>query len=104
MDTNIKLTVTPLPPRHKTITRFNRERLFWPITFKWRFRLQIFGIDTDIDVVKHHGSTDPLILVAVLMHHGVTKEEVRLAFPSSNAPFFSPQSSTGQLLKAEFEL
>lgn len=37
----------------------------------------MYGIDTDIDVVKHHGSTDPLILVSVLMHHGFPKEEVR---------------------------
>lgn len=38
--------------------------------------LQVCGIVTDIDVIKHHGSTDPLILVSVLMHHGVPKEEV----------------------------
>jgi len=32
---------------------------------------QVFDVDTNIDVIKHHGSTDPLILVAVLGHHGV---------------------------------
>ena len=36
---------------------------------------KVFGLDTDIEVVKHHGSTDPLIVLAVLEHHGVAKEE-----------------------------
>lgn len=38
---------------------------------------EVFKLDTTIDVVPHHGSTDPLILVRVLQHHGVPKEEVR---------------------------
>lgn len=37
---------------------------------------KMFGIDTTIDVVKHHGSTDPLILLAVLEHHGISKDKV----------------------------
>lgn len=36
---------------------------------------EIFGIDTTIDVVKHHGSTDPLIILAVLEYHGIPKEK-----------------------------
>lgn len=28
-----------------------------------RWRVQVFGVDTNIDVIKHHGSTDPLILI-----------------------------------------
>ena len=34
----------------------------------------VFGIETTIDVVPHHGSTDPLILVKVLEFHGVDKQ------------------------------
>ena len=37
---------------------------------------QVFGVDTNIDVIKHHGSTDPLILVSVLAHHGVPHDQV----------------------------
>lgn len=37
----------------------------------------VFGITTNIDVVAHHGSTDPLILLAILEYHGVDKMEVR---------------------------
>ena len=40
---------------------------------------QVYDLDTNIDVIKHHGSTDPLILVGILMHHGIAKEEVRAA-------------------------
>jgi hypothetical protein len=39
---------------------------------------QVFGLDTHIDVIKHHGSTDPLIVIKVLEHHGISKEEVRV--------------------------
>jgi len=34
----------------------------------------VFNLDTDIDVVQHHGSTDPLILVKVLVHHGISRQ------------------------------
>lgn len=37
---------------------------------------KVFDVDTNIDVIKHHGSTDPLILVSVLEHHGVSHDEV----------------------------
>ena len=33
--------------------------------------------ELSVDVIKHHGMTDPLILLAVLEHHGVSKEKVR---------------------------
>lgn len=36
----------------------------------------VFDIDTDIDIIQHHGSTDTLILVAVLERHGIPKETV----------------------------
>jgi hypothetical protein len=39
----------------------------------------VFGLDTNIDVVEHHGSTDPLIVLKVLEHHGIPKEQVRLS-------------------------
>ncbi|GFR49030.1 hypothetical protein Agub_g11052, partial [Astrephomene gubernaculifera] len=35
----------------------------------------VFGLDTNIDVIQHHGSTDPLIIIKVLEHHGISKEE-----------------------------
>ncbi|GMH46004.1 hypothetical protein BSKO_13968 [Bryopsis sp. KO-2023] len=38
---------------------------------------EIFGIETTIDVVKHHGSTDPLIILAVLKHHGIPLEKAK---------------------------
>jgi phosphoglycolate phosphatase len=38
---------------------------------------EIFDIDTNIDVIKHHGSTDPLILVRILEYHGIAKAVVR---------------------------
>jgi len=46
-------------------------------------RLQVYDLDTNIDVIKHHGSTDPLILVGILMHHGIAKEEVPAPLPNS---------------------
>ena len=50
----------------------------------WRLPTpQVCGLDTDIDVIKHHGSTDPLILVGILMHHGIAKEEVDTQLGSS---------------------
>lgn len=36
---------------------------------------EVFQLDTSIDVVPHHGSTDPLILVKVLTHHGVSHSD-----------------------------
>jgi hypothetical protein len=44
--------------------------------FTYGFK-KVFGIDTHIDVVAHHGGTDPLIAVKVLEHHGVPREQVR---------------------------
>lgn len=37
---------------------------------------KVFGLDTHIDVISHHGGTDPLIAVKVMMHHGIPKEQV----------------------------
>jgi hypothetical protein len=44
---------------------------------------KVFNLDTNIDVVKHHGSTDPLIIIKVLEHHGIPKEEVIIQVFSS---------------------
>lgn len=41
---------------------------------------EVFGLDTNIDVVEHHGSTDPLIVLKVLEHHGIPKEQVQMGF------------------------
>jgi hypothetical protein len=38
----------------------------------------VFQLDTTIDVVEHHGSTDPLIILKVLEHHGIPQAEVGL--------------------------
>ncbi|KAK9829863.1 hypothetical protein WJX72_008333 [[Myrmecia] bisecta] len=35
---------------------------------------EVFNLDADIDAIKHHGSTDPLILLRILEHHGISKE------------------------------
>ncbi|KAL6765250.1 HAD-like domain-containing protein [Haematococcus lacustris] len=43
------------------------------------------GLDTHIDVVKHHGSTDPLICIAVMMYHGISKEEALAKLPEVKA-------------------
>ncbi|PSC72331.1 haloacid dehalogenase [Micractinium conductrix] len=42
---------------------------------------KVFDLDTHIDVVKHHGSTDALILLKVLTHHGVSQEEAAAKLP-----------------------
>lgn len=36
----------------------------------------MFGLDTHIDIIPHHGGTDPLIAIKVLEHCGVPKAEV----------------------------
>jgi hypothetical protein len=38
---------------------------------------QVFDLDTTIDAVEHHGSTDPLIILKVLEHHGIPRARVR---------------------------
>ena len=38
-------------------------------------------LDTNIDVIKHHGSTDQLVLADVLRHHGVDETRVWEAMP-----------------------
>jgi phosphoglycolate phosphatase-like HAD superfamily hydrolase len=43
---------------------------------------QVFDIDTTIDVVPHHGSTDPLILVKVLEFHGISEEKAMASLPA----------------------
>lgn len=35
---------------------------------------QVFGLETTIDVIDHHGSTDGLILVRVVEYHGIDKK------------------------------
>eukprot|EP00882_Tetradesmus_deserticola_P012779 GHRQ01013544.1.p1 GENE.GHRQ01013544.1~~GHRQ01013544.1.p1 ORF type:complete len:200 (+),score=91.15 GHRQ01013544.1:56-655(+) len=38
---------------------------------------EVFGLDTHIDIVPHHGGTDPLIVIKVLEHHGIPKAEAQ---------------------------
>eukprot|EP00775_Hariotina_reticulata_P008628 gene8628-8809_t len=38
---------------------------------------EVFGLDTHIDVVPHHGGTDPLIAIKVLEHCGIPKAEAQ---------------------------
>jgi len=42
---------------------------------------QVFDIETTIDVIPHHGSTDPLILVKVLEFHGISEEKAMASLP-----------------------
>lgn len=42
--------------------------------FSYGFK-KIFDIDTHIDVIEHHGGTDPLIIVKVLAHHSIPVQE-----------------------------
>lgn len=41
----------------------------------------VFGIDTHIDVIQHHGGTDPLIIKKVLQHAGADGAEVMERMP-----------------------
>jgi phosphoglycolate phosphatase len=61
-----------VPPStvHAHVAQLHKE------AFAHGFR-SVFGLETNIDVVKHHGSTDPLIVIKVLEFHGITKEQVR---------------------------
>jgi phosphoglycolate phosphatase len=48
--------------------------------------MEKFSIETHIDVVDHHGHTDPLVLVKVLTEaHGCNKEEVMSKLPELEA-------------------
>lgn len=42
----------------------------------------VFDIDTHIDIVPHHGSTDPLILIKVLEVSGVPSDKARAQLPA----------------------
>jgi hypothetical protein len=39
------------------------------------------GLDTTIDVIPHHGSTDPLIVIKVLEHHGINHDTIMQSLP-----------------------
>ncbi|GLC33412.1 hypothetical protein PLESTM_000068400 [Pleodorina starrii] len=45
----------------------------------------VFELDTHIDVISHHGSTDPLIIIKVLEHHGISKDEAMAKLPAVQA-------------------
>ncbi|GLI60029.1 hypothetical protein VaNZ11_002094, partial [Volvox africanus] len=49
--------------------------------FSYGFKA-VFGLDTHIDVIAHHGSTDPLIIIKVLEHHGISKAEAMAKLPA----------------------
>ena len=57
--------------KHTGCCRLHKEAF----AYAWR---KVFNLDTDIDILKHHGMTDPLILVSMLEHHGTSRQEVGL--------------------------
>jgi phosphoglycolate phosphatase-like HAD superfamily hydrolase len=61
-----------------TLIRANGEdaNKFHKDAFAHGFR-EVFGIETTIDVVQHHGSTDQLIVAAVMRYHGVAENIIR---------------------------
>eukprot|EP00204_Picochlorum_oklahomense_P003954 CAMPEP_0118802808 /NCGR_PEP_ID=MMETSP1161-20130426/12293_1 /TAXON_ID=249345 /ORGANISM="Picochlorum oklahomensis, Strain CCMP2329" /LENGTH=254 /DNA_ID=CAMNT_0006731159 /DNA_START=97 /DNA_END=861 /DNA_ORIENTATION=- len=46
---------------------------------------RVFSIDTTIDVIPHHGSTDPLILLKVLEYHGIDATHAMEKLPDMQA-------------------
>ncbi|KAG0608234.1 hypothetical protein M758_8G090100 [Ceratodon purpureus] len=36
--------------------------------------LQVFGVEGTIDAIKHHGSTDPMVILNTLEHYGIPQE------------------------------
>ena len=49
--------------------------------FAWGFK-KVFDLDTHIDVIKHHGSTDKLVAADVLKFHGKPEEEIWEKMPA----------------------
>ena len=47
---------------------------------------EVYGIDTHVDVIQHHGNTDPLILIRVLEYHGIAKSDVSVWCVKVNLP------------------
>lgn len=37
---------------------------------------EVYGLETNLDVIQHHGNTDPLILIRVAEFHGMAKSDV----------------------------
>ncbi len=54
---------------------------------------EIYGLDTNLDVIQHHGNTDPLILIRVAEFHGIAKSDVgdscKFCQPLSNDATFN---------------
>lgn len=46
---------------------------------------EVLGVSASIDCVQHHGSTDPLILVAVAEHHGFSRQKAMELVPAMEA-------------------
>ncbi|KAL3152056.1 hypothetical protein ABBQ32_001167 [Trebouxia sp. C0010 RCD-2024] len=36
---------------------------------------EVYGLETHLDVIQHHGNTDPLILIRVAEYHGIAKAD-----------------------------
>jgi hypothetical protein len=47
--------------------------------------LQVFGVEGSIDVIKHHGSTDPLIILNTLEYYGIPQETAAPKLPELKA-------------------
>jgi hypothetical protein len=52
-----------------------RSNMLHKQAFSYGFK-KVFDLDTHIDIIQHHGGTDPLIILKVLEIHGISKEEV----------------------------
>ncbi|CAK9861062.1 unnamed protein product [Sphagnum jensenii] len=47
--------------------------------------LQVFGVEGSIDVITHHGSTDPLIILNTLEYYGIPQETAAPKLPELKA-------------------
>jgi len=59
---------TLIRARGENANRFHKD------AFAYAFK-EVYGLEADIDEIAHHGSTDQLVLLAVLAHRGVPEEQ-----------------------------
>mmetsp|Transcript_19490 Transcript_19490/g.31561 ORF Transcript_19490/g.31561 Transcript_19490/m.31561 type:complete len:281 (+) Transcript_19490:49-891(+) len=60
----------------------NNANKFHKDAFAFAFK-KVFNLDTNIDVIHHHGSTDQLVAADVLAFHGISKEEIWANMPAT---------------------
>ena len=56
----------------------------------------MFDLDTHIDVIHHHGSTDKLVAADVLKFHGVDEKEIWDKMPAVRAGSGSGERGAGR--------